>query len=209
MGAGNTALILVIGIIMDASEYENKVVDKLYYDFRKFSQCYYDISARMKSYSGEIKLAVRIDCFDQYQNFKFTYSVIVDNAKVKTSVRINEKAGLSSIHEKFIKFLDGYDWKYLLNKNNVSVDYAFMLDMPSYANKIKMYKVRKYIGNSFVFCLYDSKPSWCLITRETPKLYEGSVFAEGNEHKFKASKKSILQNIVYPFIAETDYKRDA
>lgn len=209
MRAANTALILMIGKIMDNSEYENKVVDKLYYDFRKFSQCYYDISARMRSYSDGIKLAIRIDCFDQYQNFKFTYSVVVNQSQAKTSFSINEDGKLSSIHEKFIKFLEGYDWKYLLNKDNVSIDYDFTLDMPSYANKIKMYKIRKYIGNSFVLCLDDNTPSWCLITRETPKLYEGSIFTEGNEKKFKSGKKSILQNIVYPFIAKTDYKRDA
>lgn len=192
---------------MDNSEYENKVVDKLYYDFRKFSQCYYDISAQMRVYSDGIKLAIRIDCFDQYQNFKFTYSVIVNQAQVKTNVKFNEEANLSSIHEKFIKYLEGYDWKYLLNKNNVYVDYAFILDMPSYANKIKMYKVKKYIGNSFVFCWNDNRPSWYFIKRETPKLYEGSVFTEGNEKKFKTSKKSILQNIEYPFITETEYKQ--
>lgn len=189
---------------MDSTEYENKVVDKLYYDFRKFSQCYYDISAQMRIYSDGIKLAIRIDCFDQYQNFKFTYSVIANQAKVKTSVKLNEETSLSSIQEKFVSYLEGYDWKYLLDENNLKIDYQYLRTTPNYEYKIKLYRIKQYIGNSFIFCHYDNKPAWCFIRRETPKLYEGSVFAGRNEKKFKASKKSILQNIEYPFIIQND-----
>lgn len=206
------------------SAFEQLVIDKLYYDLRKFSQCYFGIDVKEKFDDTYHGIYIIIDAFDRYEHFKWSMKVMVkdfswtkdsggpalkyDNIAVDKSISYHEDE-ISTIYRSMINYLQGYDFKYLLG-HIYHVNYSYLEDIPSYENKLKMFQLKPYVGTYTLFRSDDRNTEhvgiptyyYYYIKKETPKTY---VVVEYNYNDpprtYKIAKNKFLPALHYPFIS--------